>query len=139
MKLILIDTSFLYALNDLADRNREKALKFATGSVEYQYIVPQVALAEAAYMLQQHVGERALLNFWEGLESPEVHLQPVEKADLRRAREIRLQYADAHFDFVDCCIKALSERLKITQICTFDRRDFSIFRPSHTDYLELLP
>jgi hypothetical protein len=34
---------------------------------------------------------------------------------------------------------ALSERLQITQVCTFDRRDFSIFRPTHYDYLELLP
>ena len=38
------------------------------------------------------------------------------------------KYADARFDFVDCCIMALAERLAITQICTFDRRDFSIFK-----------
>jgi hypothetical protein len=34
---------------------------------------------------------------------------------------------------------ALSERLNITQVCTVDRRDFSMFRPLHCDYLELLP
>jgi hypothetical protein len=49
------------------------------------------------------------------------------------------QYADANLDFVDCCIMALSERLQVRQICTLDRRDFSIFRPTHCDYLELLP
>ena len=49
------------------------------------------------------------------------------------------KYADARFDFVDCCIMALVERLDITQICTFDRRDFGIFRPAHCEYLELLP
>ena len=34
---------------------------------------------------------------------------------------------------------AIAERLNITRIATFDRRDFSIFQPSHCDYLELLP
>ncbi|MCD4684394.1 MAG: hypothetical protein K8S97_00470 [Anaerolineae bacterium] len=49
------------------------------------------------------------------------------------------EYDTARFDFVDCCIMALTERLNITQVCTFDRRDFSIFRPIHCDYLDLLP
>jgi predicted nucleic acid-binding protein len=43
------------------------------------------------------------------------------------------------FDLADCCIMALSERLNITYISTLDRRDFSIFRPRHCDYLTLLP
>jgi len=49
------------------------------------------------------------------------------------------EYSDAQFDFVDVSIMALAERLHITRICSLDRRDFSIFRPSHCDYLELLP
>ncbi len=61
------------------------------------------------------------------------------KTDLRRARQIMQQYEKADLDFVDCCIMALSERLKITSVYTFDRRDFVIFRPTHVDYLELLP
>lgn len=31
------------------------------------------------------------------------------------------------------------ERIDITRICTFDRHDFMIIRPAHTDYFELLP
>ncbi len=45
----------------------------------------------------------------------------------------------ASFDYTDAAIMALSERLQITKVCTFDRRDFGIFRPKHCDYLELLP
>ena len=59
--------------------------------------------------------------------------------DVKRAIDVMESYADARFDFVDCCIMALTERLNITRICTFDRRDFSIFRPKHCDFLELLP
>jgi len=50
-----------------------------------------------------------------------------------------ITYADAGFDFVDCCIMALAERLQITPIYTFDHRDFAIFRRQHCPYLELLP
>jgi predicted nucleic acid-binding protein len=59
--------------------------------------------------------------------------------DLRRVQEIMAFYASARLDLVDTCIMALSERLQITKVCTFDRRDFSIFRPKHCDFLELLP
>ncbi len=58
---------------------------------------------------------------------------------MARMQVIMEQYGDAKFDFVDVAIMAISERLNIQQICTFDRRDFSIFRPIHCDYLELLP
>jgi hypothetical protein len=48
-------------------------------------------------------------------------------------------YASADFDLADCCIMALAERLNITQVCTFDQRDFSIFRPTHCPHLDILP
>jgi predicted nucleic acid-binding protein len=60
-------------------------------------------------------------------------------ADFIRAVALMDKYHDAELDFVDCCLTALAERLGITGICTFDRRDFSIIRPVHTDHFELLP
>ena len=49
------------------------------------------------------------------------------------------RYKDAEFDFVDCCLMAIAERLNIEDICTFDRRDFAIFRPKHCENFTLLP
>ena len=49
------------------------------------------------------------------------------------------QYTDAEFDFADVSLMALAERLNITQIFTFDRRDFVIYRPVHCTHLELIP
>jgi predicted nucleic acid-binding protein len=49
------------------------------------------------------------------------------------------QYWTARLDFVDCCLMAMAERLNITKVCTFDRRDFNIFDPKHCDALEFLP
>jgi predicted nucleic acid-binding protein len=66
-------------------------------------------------------------------------IQALSEPVMLRMQHIMEQYEDAAFDFTDAAIMALSENLGITQICTFDRRDFSIFRPRHCDYLELLP
>ncbi|MCE7946362.1 MAG: hypothetical protein DYG88_02935 [Chloroflexi bacterium CFX4] len=65
-------------------------------------------------------------------------MQCLTLADLNRAAQIMRRSAEARFDFVDCCLMALCGRLTITRLCTFDRRDFGIFRPNHAE-LTLLP
>lgn len=55
------------------------------------------------------------------------------------AIEILTKYSDTRIDFVEICIMAMGERLKITRILTFDQRDFGIYRPSHIAQFELLP
>ena len=62
----------------------------------------------------------------------------LSKADRQRMHEIMQQYQDVELDIADVAQLVLAERLGITRIYTFDRRDFSIFRPTHCDYLELL-
>ncbi len=59
--------------------------------------------------------------------------------DLDRILDIVNAYADAEFDIVDCCIMAIAERLNLTRVATFNRRDFSMYRPRHCEFLELLP
>ena len=59
--------------------------------------------------------------------------------DLERVNQILEHYADSQLDFVDAVIVAIAERLRITRILTLDRRDFSIMRPRHCDYFEILP
>ncbi len=56
-----------------------------------------------------------------------------------RMQEILSQYESAKFDFTDVAIMAQAERLNVTRVATFDRRDFSIIRPTHCKFLELLP
>ncbi len=101
--------------------------------------MPDVVLVEAAFFFNRAGGVPASSKFFRSLYASGVAFEPVGKNDLLRIEEIMSFYADAKLDMVDCCIMALAERLNITQICTFDRRDFSIFRPKHCKFLELLP
>jgi predicted nucleic acid-binding protein len=71
--------------------------------------------------------------------SESFRIEALTPADMRRMQQIMIQYASAEFDFADAAIMALAERLNITRVATFDRRDFSQFRPAHCEFLELLP
>lgn len=135
---VLIDSSFLFAINSPGDKNRERVLQVARMNFTRQ-IIPDIVLAETAHMLRYRIGQAAVLNFLDVLVASSLQLEPVLKSDLQRAREIMATYSSADFDLADCCIMAMSERLNITQICSLDTRDFSIFRPKHCDYLQLLP
>jgi predicted nucleic acid-binding protein len=68
-----------------------------------------------------------------------VQVESPTAEDLVRVHEILEQYADSQLDFTDAAIVAIAERLAITRVYTLDRRDFSIVRPIHCDYFELLP
>lgn len=134
----LIDSSFLVALYDKDSRHHEAVVAFGRG-LGTDVLVPMVALTEVMYLLSRGGGVRVVRRFLDNLHAGAFPLVPVTPPLLGRVRAIMTDYESARLDFVDCCIMALAEQLTITKICTLDRRDFSIFRPQHCDYLELYP
>ncbi|RMF77394.1 MAG: PIN domain-containing protein [Chloroflexi bacterium] len=135
---IITDSSFIYALYNTKDSYHRQAMEFSeqyTGRV----IIPDVILPEVSYLLVRDLGYHGVQEFLGKFKEVGHSLEPLANSDLIRVHEISVEYSSAEFDIVDCCIMALAERLYITKIATFDRRDFSIFRPHHCDYLELLP
>lgn len=137
--IVILDSSYLFALNSPSDSNHEKALKVVKLRVE-RFVIPDIVLAETAYMLRTRIGLDAVLNFLDTLYSaPQMGLEAVDKLDIKRAREIMADYDTARLDLADCCIMAQSERWNVTHVCTFDERDFRMFVPTHCSYLTLLP
>jgi hypothetical protein len=135
---LLVDSSFLYALYDRANRRNDDA-NIVAEVYGGQFVIPYVVLTETAWLFRRSDDIRGVTSFLDALIAASYDYEIVLLSDLRRARAIMQQYIDSRLDFVDCCIMALSERMNITQVCTFDYRDFSIFRPLHCDALELLP
>jgi uncharacterized protein len=135
---VLIDTSFLLALANLSDDNHQRAVITMRTLAEARIIAIPV-LPELFYMVATRVSYSSAVKLFGRVQTAGFQLQPISREDMARMQAIMEQYEDSEFDFVDTAIMALAERLNITQICTFDRRDFAIFRPAHCDYLELLP
>jgi len=134
----LIDSSFLFALYNQHDENYEKSQALAINYKGF-FVIPDVTLPEVTFLFARQGKTPAVIKFLKSFAAAQPLLEPLTVPDVQRAHEIMEKYADAKLDFVDCSIMALAERLNITQICTFDRRDFPIFRPTHCEHLELLP
>lgn len=134
----ILDTSFLFALTDQSDRNHERVLAVAQSSNEI-LVLPVAVLPEICYLIMSRLGHQVMRHFVSSLTTQAVQIEPVTSEDLLRINEVLEQYADSQLDFTDAAIVAIAERLVIDRIYTLDRRDFSIIRPSHCDYFELLP
>ncbi len=134
----LIDSSFLAVLYNPTDPKHRRAASFVKID-RTPRLIPEVTLPEVTFLIRRAGGVPVVTLFLGSFIATKPILQTLVLADLARAQEIMLAYPGAEFDLVDCCIMALTERLDIVRVATFDRRDFSIFRPSHCDYLELLP
>jgi hypothetical protein len=135
---ILIDTSFLLAVSAPKDVNHKLAVNRLL-QLTGELLIPVVVLPELFYMCRVRVNYDNAVQFYQRLQTEDFTITPLEPSDRKRMSEIMAKYKSAQFDFVDCAIMALSERLNITRVATFDRRDFSIFRPAHCATLTLVP
>jgi hypothetical protein len=134
----LIDTNFLYALFDADDNHHAAAYAHFQSAREDKIIVSSV-LPEAIYLIGTRLGYPTAIRFVRAITLPLWQHEMVSRPDLLRAAKIMETYVDAQIDFVDCSLIAVAERLRITRIWTFDRRDFTMVRPGHTPFFELLP
>ena len=101
-------------------------------------IIPAPVLSELFYLATVRVNYNHAVALFSSVQRA-FQIEPLTPADMRRMEQIMTQYTSAAFDYTDTAIMALAERFNITRIATFDRRDFAIFRPTHCEYLELLP
>jgi predicted nucleic acid-binding protein len=136
---VLIDTSFLLAAFYERDVNHAKAMAVQHRLLKEERIIPMPVLQETFFMVNARVSYMRAISAFESLQQSLAQNIEIIPDDLQRMSKIMRQYRDAEFDFTDCAIMALAERLNIRHIYTFDRRDFSLFMPRHCDHLELLP
>jgi uncharacterized protein len=134
----VLDTSFLFALADRSDRNHDRVLAVAQ-TISEPLLLPVAVLPEICYLIASRLGHQAMRQFLANLVASSTQLGSIALTDLERVNQILDQYADSQLDFVDAVIVVIAERTGITRVLTLDRRDFSIVRPRHCDYFELLP
>lgn len=135
---VVLDTSFPFALTNLTDRNHDRVLAVVQ-SINEPLLLPSVVLPEVCYLIASRLGHQAMRKFITNLVVSGIQIESVTAIDLERINQILEQYADSQLDFVDAVIVSVAERLGITRVLTLDRRDFSIIRPRHCDYFEILP
>ena len=134
----ILDTSFLFALTDKSDRNHQRVMA-TIQTVAEDLILPVVVLPEISYLISSRLGHFAMRRFIDSLRSSKICIEPIDLKDIERIYQVLEQYADSQLDFTDAAIVAIAERLNISRVYTFDRRDFMMIRPKHCKYFEIVP
>lgn len=137
MERVVADTGFVVALTNLTDNRHTEVVDIY---LKQSYIVlPQTVLAEVAYLIGRDAGIKILIKFLAGLPQSKFYLTALTEEDLLKTAQILERYQDSRIDFVDATLMAIAERERITTVLTIDKRDFSLFRPSHCQSFILLP
>jgi len=139
--LIIVDTGVLVAANDADDYYHDDCVELltiarGTGS---KLVVPATVLAEAGYLIERQGGAKVEAAFLRSLRGPDFEIATITENDLDRMANLVEQYSKLGLGTTDASIIAISERLRVTQIATIDRKHFSVVNPTHTKYYTLLP
>lgn len=139
----LLDTGPVLAAARPNDRDHERCAEFFAHPPPGPLLLPSTVLLEASWLVNDRVGAKAHEVFLDRLAADmavgRLSLTELVPDDIARMAELVGTYRDARLDPTDVSVIALAERLRITQVATLDRRDFSIVRPQHCDALTLLP
>lgn len=136
--LTLIDTSALLAVLFQSDANHARARVTRRSILPRFGVVTIPVVAETFYMTKKALYYQAAIQQFSDIYKAFL-VESVTRQDMIRMEAIMRQYEDTAFDFADVSIMTVAERLNITRIFTFDRRDFLIYRPTHCDHFDLLP
>lgn len=137
MPAVLVDAGPLIALLSERDRHHQ-ACRRALAEIKGAVLTVWPALTEAAYLLST-VSSRAPDDLLEMVGSGALELVPLGLEDVPRMRELMRKYSDLPMDLADAALVRAAERERITAILTLDRRDFSLYRPSHVRTFQILP
>jgi predicted nucleic acid-binding protein len=136
--MVLLDTGALYALVDRTDPWHDRVRAWWQAQRE-PVAVPATVVPEVSYLLGKWLGPRAEFDVVATLSQGDIPIEPLESADITRARDIMAAYLDTPIGFVDASIVAMAERLGVIRILTTDRRHFGLVRPRHLPAFELVP
>ena len=133
---MLVDAGPLVALLDQADPEHNACVA-TLKTLRDPLITVWPAFAEAIYLLgRSWPGQKAL---WSRLETEALALAPLDETDAPRMRELMEKYRDLPMDLADAALVRVAERESLTEIFTFDRRHFSIYRFGRRRRFSIVP
>jgi hypothetical protein len=134
---LVLDTGPIVAAMNRGDPNHQRCAAMLAGGGDF--VVPGPVLVEVDYWLGKLVGPQAWADFVDDVVTGAYRVIHPSEADLGRAAELELAYADLRLGLVDATVIALCERLGETRVATLDHRHFAVVRPRHCTHLTLLP
>jgi predicted nucleic acid-binding protein len=122
--MILTDTGPLVALLSRTD-TYHAACVAALRSLRPPMVTTWPVLTEAFYLLEE-AGREAQHTLIEMVVTGRVAVYDI--VDVARVLELLRKYADRPMDLADATLVALAEQLRLYEVFTLDRSDFTIYR-----------
>jgi len=138
---VLIDTNVIVAAAFTTETCHQECVDLFTElrSRTELLLLPATVTAETGYLINQLGGPLREAQFLRGVADGDFEPVDLLRVDYARMDELVEQYAQLNLGTTDASIIALAERLRVSQIATLNRRDFTIVRPRHIAAFELLP
>lgn len=124
--MIVLDTSFLYALLDRRDRRHSESSDWYR-TVDDELATSPLVLAEVDY-LAARAGRALREGFRRDLRAGAYSVEWWDAA-VASVTELAEQYSDLGVSLADASLVAVAARLGTTSIATFDERHFRAMRP----------
>lgn len=135
---IVADSGAIFALYDRKDKHHT-AVRRLLDKERSLIVIPSAVLAELDYLLREHLGIKAELDFIESIMSGSFVLENLLSEDVVRCHELITTYQDLDLGLADAAVIATAERLNIERILTVDERDFRAVLPKRGKPFLLLP
>lgn len=126
--MIVLDTSFAYALLDRRDERHDQAARWYRAS-DPEFVTTPLILAEIDHLAGSRAGARAQAAFRADLDSGayEVDWWPGAIGEIVA---LARRYDDIGLGLADASLVALADRVQTTTLATFDERHFRAVRPT---------
>jgi len=124
VRLVLIDTSAIYAIAVKADRNHARAVAFARHwlSGRDAFILPDWVFVETMTLLKARFGSEPAERVGAELrQNPAYRWMAVTPEDERESWAAFQKYSDKAWSYTDCAILVLAQRLHLKDVFAFDK------------------
>ena len=134
--LVMMDTGPWVALIDRSEGRHEECVQWLR-DFRGNIFSSEAVLTEVLYLLNFSSRARsAALDF---VLSGAIILVPPSLESLKRVKKLMEKYKDIPMDYADASLVSIAEDLSITEVVTFDVKDFSIYRLSSKQPFVILP
>jgi predicted nucleic acid-binding protein len=135
--VIVLDTSFIYALSDRQDVRHHEAMSWYRED-ESDLVTTPLVLAEADFLIGDRLGRRAQASYWDDV-ARGAYLVEWWTSAAMEAAGLAQQWADLGLGMTDASLVALAERHDTLDLATFDHRHFRAVRSAGGMPFRLLP
>jgi predicted nucleic acid-binding protein len=136
---VIVDAGLLFAAADADDRSHAEAVAVLEALETEHLTLPVTVVAEAAWMIGRRLGRNVEAAFLESVAMGEFSRVDLSDDDWSRVAQLTAGNGGSNLGVIDASVVAVAERLGVTSLATFNRRDFGTVRPRHCESFQLVP